>query len=192
MAQELSAADIRKLLNEKFPPTNQRERVYVSVTLALLDEQEALEAQVTGLAELFGLLCAALEINPRELLALKRAPKEDVVGEEAGGGGVGGAAGAGGAGGAGGGAAAGGGGAGPGPANPINDKTPFPAGAAASAPPGTGQRVTTQASKPQQQPQQQPQGAAVEDLTPNAQSGPPVNARPNVVPPANGAPKSAS
>lgn len=180
---ELTAADIRKLLNEKFPPTNPREKVYVSVTLALLDNQEVVEAQVKGLAELFGLLCMALEIDPRQLLALKN--KKATGGEENDevlGGGSSGTAGMGGSGVGGGASAGGAGGGGAGPANPIKDSTPFPAGVPTSAPPGTkpAPKVTSQA-KP---------APVVEDTTPNVQSGPAVNARPNVTPPpVNGAPK---
>jgi len=196
MPQQISAAEIRKILNEKFPPTNQREKVYVSVTLALLDSQEEIEAQVRGLAELLGLLCTALEIDPRQLLAMKSGAQTTIEGDEAGGG----SSGTAGMGGAGAGVSGGGGvsagatgGGGAGPANPIADKTPFPAGVAASAPPGTKPpvRVTQQpGAKPYGTTGTVPAAVTEEDLTPNAQSGPAVNARPNVVPPpANGAPK---
>jgi hypothetical protein len=144
---ELTAAGVRKFLNEKYPAQTPREHAYVSIVLALLESQETMEAQLKGLAELFGLLCTALEVDPKQLLALKDAPKTKVEGPPA-----------------------------PveGTAGPT-DKTPFPAGFSTSAPPGTPPKATVSAP-------------IVEDMTPNAQSGPAVNARPNIAPaPQNGA-----
>jgi hypothetical protein len=166
-SDELTAADIRKLLNEKFPATNTREKVYVSIILALLDNQEVVEAQVKGIAELIGRLLTVLEINPKTLMEMS-VPQTKVEGEgasSAGGAGVGGAGGSG---------ASGGGVA----TSPVVDKTPFPAGVPTSAPPGTAQRVVVQPTA---------EAAETEIPQPNVQSGPAVNVRPNISP--NGAPK---
>lgn len=190
--KKLSAADIRRLLTEKFPPVTNadgspsKENVYVAVVLALTEDIEIAHKRIVhlarmqkGFATIIGKLSAAAGVDLAALMQSEAGDEADdtvLGGTGAGGGGAG-------PGGAGGGSGGGGGGgvAATSP-NPVADKTPFPAGVPTTAPPGTaGSRVAKVETKTVDE----------EDLTPSVQSGPAVNARPNVTPPpANGQPRS--
>jgi hypothetical protein len=150
----LSATDIRRILTEKYPPTTPREQVYVSVVLALLETVEANEEQtqraIRALGAALGKVAVAAGVDLRAVLTGQPPVAAPAAAPSV---------------------------AAEPPAS--NDQTPFPAGVAASAPPGTTQRVAVQ-SAPEEAP------------VPNVQSGPPVNARPNLKPTPNGTPKAAS
>jgi hypothetical protein len=146
---ELTTADIRRLLSEKYPPRDERDQVYIGILLTLAENVDTLEKAVVAVADKIDVLEKAGAAFGNMLAFVAKQSSVDISALLAAGGLTQTPAAAG--------AAA--------EQSVSNDKTPFPAGVATSAAPGTAQKVTVQADP-------------AEDLTPNTSSGPAMNVAP--------------
>ncbi len=158
-----SAAQIKILLEQKFPPVTDGGRVFTSVLLTLAANVENLELELHKTNKAAAMAISLLREKIDELSSgAPTGPVPPSYGEETEDTGAPGQGGA---------SVVTAGAVTAAPTVSTKDATPFPAGIPTSAPPGT--RPTPVVTKAPVAPTAPP-----EDLTPNVQSGPAVNAQP--------------